>query len=78
MSFIDPSDVSRIAPIVLQASQLPSTPKETIGLYEKVLTSMCRELEKLVHESKSVRAQENATISGLGNFSDYAWADQPS
>jgi hypothetical protein len=77
MNFIDASHVPLIGPIVLEALRLPSAPRETIGLYRlKLLTCMCRELEKLVRLSKSTRAQNNARDCGLGDLSEYAWADR--
>jgi hypothetical protein len=77
MRFLDPNSISQIAPIVLQTLQLPSMPKANIGRYrQKILTSMCRELEKLVRVGKSRRAQDNAAELGLGDLSSYAWDDR--
>jgi hypothetical protein len=74
MPFHEPSDVAQIAAIILHTLRLPAPPRSRMRQYKlKLLTCMCRELEKLIQLDKSEAAQKNADQLGLGDLRQYAW-----
>lgn len=77
MHFRDPTIIPALAQAILATLNLPAGSSTDMDQYRlKVLNCQCRELEKFLKLRKSVAAQKEADARGIGDLTQYAWADQ--